>query len=47
MYCHICKCLACDQCFLVCEDLDMCKHCTAALGQKGQTEESYLIEAAI
>ena len=46
-YCPICKRLACNQCFLICDDLDMCKECAAALEQKGQPVTPHLIEAAI
>ena len=35
-YCPICKKLVCNQCFLICEDLDMCKQCAATLQQQGQ-----------
>ena len=34
-YCPICKRLVCDQCFLICDDLDMCKQCAADLEQQG------------
>lgn len=46
-YCPICKRLACNQCFLICDDLDMCKECAAALEQKGQPVTPHVIEAAI
>ena len=35
-YCPICKRLVCNQCFLICDDLDMCKHCAADLEQQGK-----------
>ena len=35
-YCLICKRLICNQCFLICDDLDMCKQCADALEQRGQ-----------
>ena len=34
-YCPICKQLVCNQCFLICDDLDMCKQCAADLEQLG------------
>ena len=34
-YCPICKRLVCNACFLICEDLDMCRDCAAALKQTG------------
>ena len=34
-YCPICKRLVCNQCFLICDDLDMCKQCAAELEQQG------------
>ena len=35
-YCPICKRLVCNQCFLICDDLDMCKQCAADLQQQGK-----------
>ena len=35
-YCPICKRLVCNQCFLICDDLDMCKQCAAVLEQQGK-----------
>ena len=34
-YCPICRRLVCNQCFLICDDLDMCKQCAADLEQQG------------
>ena len=34
-YCPICKRLVCNQCFLICDDLYMCKQCAADLEQQG------------
>lgn len=34
-YCPICKRLVCNRCFLICDDLDMCKQCAAHLDEKG------------
>ena len=35
-YCPICKRLVCNQCFLICDDLDMCHDCAVALEEKGK-----------
>ena len=35
-YCPICKRLVCNQCFLICDELDMCKQCAADLEQEGK-----------
>ena len=34
-YCPICKRLVCNQCFLICDDLDMCNQCAAELNEQG------------
>ena len=34
-YCPICKRLVCNECFLICDDLDMCKQCASDLEQQG------------
>lgn len=34
-YCPICKRLVCNQCFLICDDLDLCRQCAADLEQQG------------
>ena len=46
-YCPVCKQLVCNQCFLICDDLDMCRQCAAELQQKGQPVVSGVIEAGI
>lgn len=33
--CPICHRGVCDECFMVCEDLDMCKQCAEKLNEKG------------
>jgi len=43
-YCPICKRLVCNRCFLICEDLDMCKQCAADLEQQGKPVLTSLIE---
>ena len=35
-YCPICKRLVCNQCFLISDELDMCKQCAADLEQEGK-----------
>ena len=34
--CPICGQMVCNDCFLVCEDLDMCKSCAERLHEKGE-----------
>ena len=46
-YCPICKRLVCNQCFLLCDDLDMCTECAAKLQQQGQPVAPLVIEATI
>ena len=46
-YCPICKRLVCNQCFLICDDLDMCKKCASELEQQGNPVMSDVLEAAI
>ena len=46
-YCPICKRLVCNRCFLICEDLDMCRHCARELRQTGQPVMPQLVETAI
>lgn len=46
-YCPICKRLVCNQCFLICEELDMCKQCAAKLQQKGLPVAAGVIDAAV
>ena len=46
-YCPVCKRLVCNQCFLICDDLDMCRQCATALEQKGQPVALHVIEAAM
>ena len=44
-FCPICKRLICNQCFLICEDLDMCKQCAAQLQQQGQPVLPAVVES--
>ena len=46
-YCPICKRLVCNQCFLICDDLDMCRHCAEALQEKGNPVEAVTIDAVV
>ena len=46
-YCPVCKRLVCNQCFLICDELDMCKQCAVKLEQKGNPVLSGVIEAAV
>ena len=42
-YCPICKGLVCNDCFFICEELDMCKNCASDLAQQGNpVSVSYL-----
>ncbi len=34
-YCLVCKRWVCDKCFLICEELDICKECAERLEEKG------------
>lgn len=34
-YCPICRRLVCNRCFLICDDLDMCKGCATHLEETG------------
>ena len=46
-YCPICKRLVCNRCFLICEDLDMCKQCAAHLKETGSPVVTDVLDAAI
>ena len=46
-YCPICKRLVCNRCFLICEDLDMCKQCAAHLQESGHPVIADVLDAAI
>ena len=46
-YCPICKRLVCNRCFLICDDLDMCKQCAAHLEETGSPVLNDVLEAAI
>ena len=46
-YCPICKRLVCNRCFLICDDLDMCKQCASDLNEAGVPVLSDMLEVAI
>ena len=46
-YCPICKRLVCNQCFLICDDLDMCRQCAAQLDLPGKPVQPSVIETAM
>ena len=46
-YCPICKRLVCNQCFLICDDLDMCTQCATELEQQGNPVLPGIVEVAM
>ena len=46
-YCPICKRIVCNQCFLICDDLDMCRQCAAQLEESGKPVLSEILEYAL
>lgn len=46
-YCPICKRLVCNQCFLICDDLDMCGQCAAELEEQGKPVLSGILEVVM
>ena len=46
-YCPVCKRLVCNRCFLICEDLDMCRQCAAAMEENGTPVVPDILEIAI
>ena len=46
-YCPICKRLVCNRCFLICEDLDMCKQCATHLEETGHPVMTDVLDTAI
>ena len=46
-YCPICKRLVCNLCFLICDDLDMCKQCAAQLEETGSPVVTDVLDTAI
>ena len=45
-YCPVCKRLVCNGCFLICDDLDLCRECALKLGQTGQSVLHDIVEEA-
>ena len=43
-FCPICKRLVCNQCFLICDDLDMCSQCAKDLEQQGSPVGTEFLE---
>ena len=43
--CPICRRLVCNQCFLICDDLDLCRQCAADLEQPGNPVSVGFLEA--
>lgn len=35
-FCPVCKSLVCDNCFVICDDIDMCVDCARELGETGE-----------
>ena len=46
-YCPICKRLVCNRCFLICDDLDMCKQCAAHLKETGNPVITDVLDVVI
>ena len=46
-FCPICKRLVCNRCFLICDDLDMCKRCAAHLEETGSPVLPDVLEPVI
>ena len=46
-YCPICKRLVCNRCFLICDDLDMCKQCAAHLEETGSPVVTDVLDTVI
>ena len=46
-YCPVCKRLICNRCFLICEDLDMCRQCASAMEEAGTPVISDIPEIVI
>ncbi len=44
-YCPVCRQLVCNQCFLICEELDLCRQCAARLDQRGSPVLTSTLEA--
>ena len=40
-YCPVCKRLACNECFYICDELDMCRDCAYELEQQGHAVANF------
>ena len=45
--CPICKRLVCNQCFLICDDLDMCRQCAEQLHEQGYPVQPRVIDTVV
>ena len=39
-FCPVCRSIVCDNCFMICDDIDMCVDCAAVLHEKGELVEA-------
>ena len=46
-FCPICKKVVCNRCFLICEELDMCRHCAAQLQETGSPVQGDVLDEAM
>ena len=46
-YCPICKRIVCNQCFLICDELDMCRNCATQLQETGMPVLADVLDTAI
>ena len=46
-YCPVCKRLVCNGCFLICDELDLCRECARKLGQTGKSVLHDIVEEAV
>ena len=46
-YCPVCKRLVCNRCFLICEDMDMCRQCASSLEETGTPVVPDILEITI
>ena len=46
-YCPVCKRLVCNYCFLICEDIDLCKDCAKTLQENGIPVMTELLDVVV
>ena len=46
-YCPVCKRLVCNGCFLICDELDLCRECARKLGQTRKSVLHDIVEEAV